>query len=184
MIPEVIVCVVFAAFSIFMSFQDIKTQKVSRWCSVALLVAAVGARLVFFEGEERVGYVVSACIAIVVFWAVRLITKKKLGLADVFYSGSSGALLGFNYWLASCAIACAAAAGVIYLRVRQAEHTGEDVRAEETSRKVSKDARNPPETGSAARTVPSKDAVLRMPVPFIPCMFLGAIVAKIVYFFT
>ena len=94
--PEVIVCVVFAAFSIFMSVQDIKTQKVSRWCSVALLVAAVVARLVFWKGEERVGFVASACIAIVVFWAVRFITKKKLGLADVFYSGSSGALLGFD----------------------------------------------------------------------------------------
>ena len=85
--PEIIVCVVFAVFSIFMSVQDIKTQKVSRWCSVVLLVAAVVARLVFWKGEERVGFVASACIAIAVFWAVRFITKKKLGLADVFYSG-------------------------------------------------------------------------------------------------
>ena len=178
MIPEMIVCVVFTAFSIFMSFQDIKTQKVSRWCSVALLVAAVVARLVFFEGEERVGYVASACIAIVVFWAVRLITKKKLGLADVFYSGSSGALLGFNYWLASCAIACVAAAGVIYLRVRKAGCAGR-FPANETAADGAKQL----ESGSTARTVFSKDAALRMPVPFIPCMFLGAIVAKIFYFF-
>ena len=182
MIPEVIICVVFAAFSIFMSFQDIRTQKVSRWSSVALLVAAVAARLVFCEGEERVGFVASAAIGLVVFEAVRLVVKKRLGLADVFYSGSAGALLGFDMWLASCAIACAAAAGVIYLRVRQAERAGEDARAEETSRKVSKDARNPPGTASAARTVLTKDAALRMPVPFIPCMFLGAIVAKIISF--
>ncbi len=156
-----------------MTVQDIKTQKVSRWCSVALLVVSVAARLVFCVGEERVGFVASACIAIVVFWAVRLLTKKKLGLADVFYSGSSGALLGFNYWLASCAIACVAAAGVIYLRVRRATRTGEE---------FTKDARNPPETESAAHTVLTKDAVLRMPVPFIPCMFLGTVVAKIISF--
>ena len=154
-----IVCVVFAAFSIFMSFQDIKTQKVSRWCSVALLVAAVVARLIFFEGEERVGYVASACIAIVVFWAVRLITKKKLGLADVFYSGSSGALLGFNYWLASCAIACVAAGVVFWFRAHRLQAQGTD----------------------AANS--RKTEIFREPVPFIPCLFLGAIVAKIFYFF-
>ncbi len=155
MIPEVIICVVFAVFSVFMTVQDIKTQKVSRWCSVALLVVSVAARLVFCVGDERVGFVASAAIGLVVFWAVRLITKKKLGLADVIYSGSSGALLGFNYWLASCAIACVAAAGVIYLRVRRTTRTGEEF---------------------------TKDAVLRMPVPFIPCIFFGTVVAKIISF--
>ena len=183
MIPEVIICVVFAVFSVFMTAQDIKTQKVSRWCSVALLVVSVAARLVFCVGEERVGFVAFAAIGLVVFEAVRLVVKKRLGLADVFYSGSAGALLGFNYWLASCAIACVAAGGVIYLRVRKAGHSGEDARAEETSRKVSKDARNPPETASAAHTVLTKDAALRMPVPFIPCIFFGTVVAKIIYIF-
>jgi len=157
--PEIIVCVVFTAFSIFMSVQDIKTQKVSRWCSVALLVVAVVTRLVFWKGEERVGFVASACIAIVVFWAVRLITKKKLGLADVFYSGSSGALLGFNYWLASCAIACVAAIYVFWFR-----------------------AHNLPAQGTDAANS-RKTEIFREPVPFIPCLFFGAIVAKIFYFF-
>ena len=166
--PEVIVCVVFAAFSIFMSFQDIKTQKVSRWCSVALLVVAVVARLVFWKGEERVGYVASACIAIVIFLAVRLITKKKLGLADVFYSGSSGALLGFNYWLASCAIACVAAGCVFWFRAHNLPAQGTDVA-------------DSPATSSAVNS--RKTEIFREPVPFIPCLFLGAIVAKIFYFF-
>ena len=179
---EFFVFIGFTLFSVFMTVQDIKTQKVSRWCSIVLLIAMVAARLFFCVGEERVGFVASAAIGLLVFEAVRLVTKKKLGLADVFYSGSVGALLGFNYWLATCAIACVAAAGLIYFRVRKAGRTGEDAQAEKTSRKVSKDARNPPETGSAARTVLMKDAVLRMPVPFIPCMFLGAIVAKIISF--
>ncbi len=175
MIPEVIICVVFAVFSIFMSVQDIKTQKVSRWCSVALLVAAVVARLVFFEGEERVGYVASACIAIVVFWAVRLITKKKLGLADVFYSGSSGALLGFNYWLASCAIACVAAGGVFWFRAHNLPAQGTDVADSPTT---PSDA-----TQGVSAANSRKTEIFREPVPFIPCLFLGAIVAKIFYFF-
>ncbi|MBO4508102.1 MAG: prepilin peptidase [Spirochaetaceae bacterium] len=169
--PEIIVCVVFAAFSIFMSVQDIKTQKVSRWCSVALLVAAVVARLVFWKGEERVGFVASACIAIVVFWAVRFITKKKLGLADVFYSGSSGALLGFDMWLASCAIACVAAACVIWFRVHRHPAQGTYDQA----------AAKSPTPPSASKS--RKSEILREPVPFIPCLFFGAIVAKIFYFF-
>ena len=177
MIPEVIICVIFAVFSVFMTVQDIKTQKVSRWCSVALLVVSVAARLVFCVGDERVGFVASAAIGLVVFEAVRLVVKKRLGLADVFYSGSAGALLGFDMWLAACAIACVAAAGVIYLRVRKV------TRAMEEPRGVSKDARNPAETASAAHTVLTKDAALRLPVPFIPCMFLGAIISKIIYFF-
>ena len=178
MIPEIIVCAVFAAFSIFMSFQDIKTQKVSRWCSVALLVAAVVARLVFWKGEERVGFVASACIAIVVFWAVRLITKKKLGLADVFYSGSSGALLGFNYWLASCAIACVAAICVIWFRAHRLQAQGTDDQAAAKMPTTPSDA-----TQGVSASKSRKSEILREPVPFIPCLFLGAIVAKIFYFF-
>jgi len=156
MVFELVFCAIFAAFSVFMTAQDIKTQKVSRWCSVALLVVSVAARLVFCVGEEQVGFVASAAIGLLVFEAVRLVVKKRLGLADVFYSGSSGALLGFDLWLAACAIACVAAAGVIYLRVRKATRAGEEF---------------------------TKDTALRMPVPFIPCMFLGAIISKIFYFF-
>ena len=202
MVFEFVFCAIFAAFSVFMTAQDIKTQKVSRWCSVALLVMSVAARLVFCVGEERVGFVASAAIGLLVFEAVRLVVKKRLGLADVFYSGSSGALLGFDMWLAACAIACVAAAGVIYLRVRKATRVMEEPRG------VSKDSRYPAdgaqnsaenvqqppartlpsaenlaEAASAAHTVLTKDAALRMPVPFIPCMFLGAIISKIIYFF-
>lgn len=172
---ELILCAIFAVFSVFMTVQDIKTQKVSRWASVALLVAAVAARFVFCEGDERVGFVASAAIGLVVFEAVRLVVKKRLGLADVFYSGSAGALLGFDMWLAACAIACAAAAGVIYLRVRKARRAGR-FPANETAADGAKQL----ESESAARTVFSKDAVLRMPVPFIPCIFFGTIVAKII----
>ena len=98
------------------------------------------------------------------FWAVRLITKKKLGLADVFYSGSSGALLGFDFWLAACAIACVAAACVIWFRVR----------------KLPAQKRDDDRTTTKSR----KAEILRKPVPFIPCMFLGAIVAKIMALFS
>ena len=163
--PEIIACAVFAAFSIFMSVQDIKTQKVSRWCSVALLVAMLVIRAVFMGGNERVGFIASAVIALGVFWAVRLITKKKLGLADVFYSGSSGALLGFDFWLAACAIACVAAACVIAFRARKLPaQERDDDRTATKSRKAAE--------------------ILREPVPFIPCMFLGAIVAKIMALFS
>ena len=161
---EILACAVFAAFSIFMSVQDIRTQKVSRWCSVTLLVAMLVIRAVFMGGNERVGFIASAVIAIGVFWAVRLITKKKLGLADVFYSGSSGALLGFDFWLAACVIACVAAACVILFRVR----------------KLPAQERDDDRTTTKSRNVAE---ILREPVPFIPCMFLGAIVAKSISFF-
>ena len=176
--PEVIVCVVFAAFSIFMSVQDIKTQKVSRWCSVALLVAAVACRVIFCEGEERVGFVASACIAIAVFWAVRLITKKKLGLADVFYSGSSGALLGFNYWLASCAIACVAAVCVIWFRAHRLPAQGA---SETDAAKLSTSQSG--DTQGMVLSKSRKTEIFRKPVPFIPCLFFGAIVAKVISLF-
>ena len=108
---------------------------------------------------------------------MRRVVKKRLGLADVFYSGSAGALLGFEMWLAACAIAGAAAAGVIYLRVRKAGRAGR-FPANETAADGAKQL----ESGSTARTVFSKDAALRMPVPFIPCIFFGTVVAKIVSF--
>ncbi len=153
---EYAVCAVFFVMSIVMAIQDIKTQKVSRVFSIILLSAMVAARIIFTEGNEKVGFIASAVIGLVLYEAVRLITKKKLGLADVFYSGSAGALLGFDMWLASCAIACVAAVCVIAYRVRKA----------------------PPE-----KKVNGLAEILRVPVPFVPCMFLGAVVSKAIIFF-
>lgn len=153
---EYIICAIFFLFSLFMSVQDIKTQKVSRWTSVSLLVVIIAARIIFFKGDERVGFIVSAVIGLALFEAVRFIVKKKLGLADVFYSGSAGALLGFDMWLAMCFIACLVAALVIFIRIQKL----------------------PPEK----RGVGIKES-LRLPVPFIPCMFFGAIISKIFIFF-
>ncbi|MCR4939905.1 MAG: prepilin peptidase [Treponemataceae bacterium] len=153
MIREYVICVVFFAFSVFMTVQDIKSQKVSRWCSVALLVVMIVSRIFFCDGNERSGFIASAFLGLGLFEAVRLIVKKKLGLADVFYSGSAGALLGFDMWLAMCFIACIVAASVIFFRIRRSAH-------EKNTRDI-----------------------LMIPVPFIPCLFVGSIVSKTLYFF-
>jgi len=153
---EYAICIVFFVMSVVMAIQDIKTQKVSRVFSIILLLVMVAARIFFNEGDERVGFIASSVIGLVLYEAVRFITKKKLGLADVFYSGSTGALLGFDMWLASCAIACVAAACIIAFRIRKA----------------------PPE-----KKVNGMAEILRIPVPFVPCMFLGSIVSKAIIFF-
>ena len=75
--PEILVCAVFAAFSILMSVQDIRTQKISRWYSVALLVVMLVIRAVFMGGNERVGFIASAVIALGVFLGSAPYHKEK-----------------------------------------------------------------------------------------------------------
>lgn len=114
-IIEIIIGLVFIIFSLIMSFQDLRTKTVSRFLSVSLMILMLLLPLI---NLLRYGISVPACrdyflkpyigfiMGILIFWISRALTKKRLGLADVFFSGSIGALLGTRLYILAILTAC------------------------------------------------------------------------------
>jgi prepilin signal peptidase PulO-like enzyme (type II secretory pathway) len=104
---------VFIIFSFFLSFKDIMTGRVSRfllWGAIScsfLLQYGIGGRNILFNA-------VSGCIlGLGVFFLVFLVSGKRLGLADVWYAGLAGSVLGPVWWYPAMGLACVLA--VVYM---------------------------------------------------------------------
>jgi prepilin signal peptidase PulO-like enzyme (type II secretory pathway) len=96
----------FFLFSVFISIADIKTGTVSRcfmWLSaVALFLlkyAAYGKSILLLS-------VIGCAIGLLVFYLAYYCSRKKLGLADVWYAGIMGIVLGAVYWYPAVIVAC------------------------------------------------------------------------------
>lgn len=158
----------FTLLSIVLAVQDIRTLKVSRALSLLLLGLELTASLVDSTGTTaRLEVLVSTAVALLVFFLVRLLSgkledgRRKLGLADVFYSGSMGAYLGFAEWLEGCVLACIIALiiGAVNLLKAQKQNV-ENERPEFEATFARHQARN-------------------KPVPFVACMAAGAVIVKL-----
>lgn len=159
----------FACLSIVMAVQDIRTLKVSRALSLLLLILEFVASLFGAAGNRAVIEVlVSTAVALLVFMLVRLLSgrledgRRKLGLADVFYSGSMGAYLGFIGWLEGCVLACILALIVSAVNVFWAQ-------------KESQDRERPEFEATFAR-----HQARSKPVPFVACLAAGALAIKLI----
>ncbi len=101
------ILVIFLLVSVPAVFQDIRAGEVSRYMlwgglAAALLVQALGSVIPFIQALG------GAALGCGVFLSARFITHKKLGLADVWYAGFIGAVLG-PFWffpaiMASCVL--------------------------------------------------------------------------------
>lgn len=158
----------FACLSIVMAVQDIRTLKVSRALSLLLLGLEFVASLFDANGTRAVLDVVfSTVVALLVFLLVRLMSgkledgRRKLGLADVFYSGSMGAYLGFIGWIEGSVLACILALIVSAVNVARAQ-------------KESLDRGRPGFEETFAR-----HQARSKPVPFVACLAAGALVVKL-----
>lgn len=79
-------------FSIACSIQDIKRRKVNNF----LCTAAIFSQLVFnliFATDNFFMFLITAVIATCLYFTVRQISHKKLGIADVFFSAFQGLCL-------------------------------------------------------------------------------------------
>lgn len=63
--------------------------------------------------DSPVATLTGAATGFLVFCSVRLVTKNRLGFADVLVSAATGAYLGFENWLYSTFVSCFAAALVL-----------------------------------------------------------------------
>ncbi len=96
----------FLLFSVFISVADIKTGSVSRnlmWVMAAVLF------LLKYTAYGRSVLALSAigcALGLCVFLLAYLCSKKKLGLADVWYAGIMGIVLGLFRWYPAVFFAC------------------------------------------------------------------------------
>jgi len=115
MVLEFLNAALFAAFSLFIAYSDLKTGAVPR-------LAFAFAFPFFFALKTWLGGWNHLCesttgllIGLAVFLFAFIILKRKLGLADVWYSALIGMILGPWWWYAAIGIACFT--GIIYMIV-------------------------------------------------------------------
>jgi prepilin signal peptidase PulO-like enzyme (type II secretory pathway) len=105
----------FLIFSCLAAFWDIRTQSVPRAVfALALpvfLFLKFLPRFQFAFWESLLGLLAGLFVFLLAFF----LSGKKLGLADVWYAGLSGLVLGLKNWYAATGVACAVA--VIYILV-------------------------------------------------------------------
>ncbi|MDR1506810.1 MAG: prepilin peptidase [Treponema sp.] len=103
----------FCLFSVIVAVVDIKTGSIPRFaflCAFALFFALK----LFSEGRELLFLSLAGCgTGIGLFLLAFFVSGKKLGLADVWYSGLIGLVLGPLWWYPATFAACAA--GLIWL---------------------------------------------------------------------
>lgn len=115
-----LLAVLYLLFSLYLSLRDIRYGKVSRallW--LALLTALVVRVLV----RGMVALPVAAAggaLGIGFFLLVFFCSRKKLGLADVWYSGLIGVVLGPLWWFGGIILGCMLALGYCGIRRRRA----------------------------------------------------------------
>jgi prepilin signal peptidase PulO-like enzyme (type II secretory pathway) len=115
----VILAVVYLLFSAYLSYQDIRDGQVPRRVLWLGILGILGLRTLI-QGlgalpEALGGGLLGLAIFLLAYWC----TGKKLGLADVWYAGLTGAALGPWWWFAGIAAACVLGIGYCVARRRR-----------------------------------------------------------------
>ena len=113
MLPEFLGKLLFAIFSIFIAKADIKTGAVPRLAFVFAFLFFFAFKLFLPGWNPLWESITGMLLGLLIFSIVFFVSKKKLGLADVWYSALIGMLLGPWWWYAAIGIACFT--GVIYI---------------------------------------------------------------------
>jgi prepilin signal peptidase PulO-like enzyme (type II secretory pathway) len=112
-IPELVIKVFFSIFSFAIALSDIKTGMVPR---VAFMLAFPVFTVLCILSEDPHPPEILAMgtlLGLFVFLTACFVSRKKLGLADVWYSALIGLVLG--PWLWYVAVFCACITGIIHM---------------------------------------------------------------------
>jgi len=94
----------FILFSVIIAFMDIKTGLIPRIAFITAFIMFIILKVV--SSSILWLSITGAFIGLCVFSLAYFITKKKLGLADVWYSSLTGFVLEPLWWYAATSIAC------------------------------------------------------------------------------
>jgi prepilin signal peptidase PulO-like enzyme (type II secretory pathway) len=113
MISVISIKILFSIFSFAIALSDIKTGMVLRVAFVLAFPVFTVLCLLSEDPRPPEALATGALLGLFVFLVSYLVSGKKLGLADVWYSALIGLILG--PWLWYTAIFCACVAGIIYM---------------------------------------------------------------------
>jgi len=114
-ISGLVVKILFYIFSFTIAMSDLKTGVVPRIAFVFAFPAFFVLCLLSKNSYSPLVMLAGALLGLSVFFLAFIISGKRLGLADVWYSALIGLVLGLWLWYAAMFIACIA--GIIYLLV-------------------------------------------------------------------
>jgi prepilin signal peptidase PulO-like enzyme (type II secretory pathway) len=110
---EFIIIVTFAIFSFVIALLDIKIGSAPRIAFIVAFSVFFTLNILKAEYYPLLVSIAGMLIGLFVFFLAFFISKKKLGLADIWYSGLIGLVLGPFWWYPAIGIACLT--GVAYL---------------------------------------------------------------------
>lgn len=88
----VLLWVIMIIFSVILSIIDIKTKKISNWMIISGCILLIILHCAF-NIDGLIMQLASALLYLVFYFAVRIVSKKKLGLADVYFGLFQGLCL-------------------------------------------------------------------------------------------
>jgi prepilin signal peptidase PulO-like enzyme (type II secretory pathway) len=113
---RVIFYLAYAVFSAVISIQDIRTHSIPRialWLAIAL---SLFLQYLLFGKIEIYSAFAGCGIGLLLFFLAYLCSKKRLGLADIWYAGLIGSVFGPVWWYAVIILSCLSAMGYILVR--------------------------------------------------------------------
>jgi len=113
MISVILMKLLFSIFSFAIALSDIKTGMVPRIAFVFAFPVFLILCLLSDDHNPPEVLATGALLGLFVFLAAYLVSKKKLGLADVWYAALVGLVLGPWWWYAAVLFACIT--GIIYM---------------------------------------------------------------------
>ena len=93
---------IFVPVCIYFSYQDILYGEIKRLHLYAVIIVALCVKAPFAAWESFGG----AVLGMLLFLLAYYISRKQLGLADVWFSGFIGAFCGIIKWYAAVTVAC------------------------------------------------------------------------------
>ena len=100
------ILITFLLFSIFISYLDIKQGSVMRIYFLIAFIIIFLQKIFFLQSENLIPSFFALFTGLILFGLAYFISKKKLGLADVWYSGLIAFVFGIRLWYNAIIIAC------------------------------------------------------------------------------
>ncbi|GHV89398.1 hypothetical protein AGMMS50267_17580 [Spirochaetia bacterium] len=119
MLPHAIFRYIYIFFSIYAALTDAKTGSLPRlWLWAAIAVSCLG-QLIFGGTIAALIALLGCALGLLIFSLAFFLSGRRLGLADVWYAGLAGSVLGPLWWYPAILAACLAALLFAALRRRR-----------------------------------------------------------------
>jgi len=112
---EGIIITLFVTFSFAIALLDVKTGAVPRVAFIIAFPVFFTLNMIRVERHSLLMIIAGTLLGLFIFSLAFFISKKKLGLADIWYSGLIGLVLGPLWWYPAIGIACVAGVSCVFM---------------------------------------------------------------------